>query len=95
MIAKRLPAAKTGRGGAARYVSGKMPQSSKISHRTDASASKPVTQSNASTGLQQTSDNSRFQTEEEKIAAMFQNSKNQWDAQQQEMAKYVEYSFAG
>jgi hypothetical protein len=27
------------------------------------------------------------QTEEEKIAAMFQTSKNQWDVQQQEMAK--------
>lgn len=64
-----------------------MPQNSKNSHRLEASVSKPVNQLKTASGPQHVSDMNGAQTEEEKIAAMFQNSKNQWDAQQQEMAK--------
>ncbi len=64
-----------------------MPQNSKNSHRAEASISKPVKQSKSTSGPQQVSDINGAQTEEEKIAAMFQTSKNQWDVQQQEMAK--------
>jgi protein MPE1 len=64
-----------------------MPQNSKNSHRAEASVSKLVKQSKSTSGPQQVSDMNGAQTEEEKIAAMFQTSKNQWDVQQQEMAK--------
>ncbi|KAL8828239.1 MAG: hypothetical protein Q9191_002709 [Dirinaria sp. TL-2023a] len=86
VIAKRLPASKPGRGGAARYMSGKMPQTSKNSYRAEAPTSKPVNPARPSNVSQQASDTNGAQTEEEKIAAMFQNSANQWAAQQQEMA---------
>jgi len=64
-----------------------MPQNSKNSHRVETSGSKTVKQSKTTSGPQQVSDMNVAQTEEEKIAAMFQTSKNQWDVQQQEMAK--------
>jgi len=64
-----------------------MPQNSKNSHRVETSVSKPVKQPKTTSGPQHVSDMNGAQTEEEKIAAMFQTSKNQWDMQQQEMAK--------
>ncbi|KAL8675286.1 MAG: hypothetical protein Q9168_000315 [Polycauliona sp. 1 TL-2023] len=86
VIAKRLPAFKPGRGGAARYVSGKMPQNAKNSHRAElntratGAASKKV---EAPRGL---SDMNGAQTEEEKINAMYKLGADQWAQQQQEMA---------
>ncbi|KAL8760244.1 MAG: hypothetical protein Q9199_000143 [Rusavskia elegans] len=86
VIAKRLPALKPGRGGAARYVSGKMPQSAKNSHRTELAAgtagagSKKV---EAPAGL---TDMNGTQTEEERIDAIYKLSADQWAQQQQEMA---------
>ncbi|KAI4218870.1 MAG: hypothetical protein LQ349_008538 [Xanthoria aureola] len=86
VIAKRLPALKPGRGGAARYVSGKMPQNAKTSHRqelaagTAGAASKKV---GSHTGL---SDMNGTQTEEERINAIYKLSADQWAQQQQEMA---------
>ena len=77
VIAKRLPATKPGRGGAARYVSGKMPQNAKITHRPEPSTS---TQTNS------TSMNSA-QTEEERMAAIFKMGADQWAQDQQVMAK--------
>ena len=83
VIAKRLPAAKAGRGGAARYVSGKMPQNARTVHRTEAtpthsSSSNPPSGATAMNGAQ---------NEEERIAAMFKIGADQWAQQQQEMAK--------
>ena len=83
VIAKRLPAAKAGRGGAARYVSGKMPQNARMVHRTEAtpthsSSSNPPGGVTAMNGAQ---------NEEERIAAMFKMGADQWAQQQQEMAK--------
>lgn len=83
VIAKRLPPAKAGRGGAARYVSGKMPQNAKSSHRPEAPATKNSS-SNAPSGA--TAMNGA-QNEEERIAAMFKMGADQWAQQQQEMAK--------
>ena len=71
-----------------------MPQNYKNSHRVAAPVSKLVTPSKPSSGLQQASGMNGAQTEEEKIAAMFQNSKNQWDVQQEEMAQYVDLFYA-
>ena len=83
VIAKRLPAVKSGRGGAARYVSGKMPQNAKNFHRMEAPASKPSSSNtpNGATAM------NGAQNEEERIAAMFQMGADQWAQQQQEMAK--------
>lgn len=80
VIARRLPPMKPGAGRAARYVSGKMPNSAKNSSRREATAktAKPSTQ-----GLAQMSS---ALTEEEKLAAMFQVQSDQWTAQQEEMA---------
>lgn len=83
VIAKRLPAAKAGRGGAARYVSGKMPQNAKNSHRLEAPATKNSSL-NVPSGA--TAMNGA-QNEEERIAAMFKMGADQWVQQQQEMAK--------
>ena len=83
VIAKRLPAVKAGRGGAARYVSGKIPQNAKNVHRMEAPATKPSS-FNAPTGA--TAMNGA-QNEEERIAAMFKMGADQWAQQQQEMAK--------
>ncbi|KAL8721000.1 MAG: hypothetical protein Q9225_002240 [Loekoesia sp. 1 TL-2023] len=86
VIAKRLPAARPGRGGAARYVSGKMPQNAKSSHRTDTIAVGSTStnkQTEAPNGLL---DINRAQTEDEKIAAMFKLGADQWAQQQVEMA---------
>lgn len=83
VIAKRLPAVKAGRGGAARYVSGKMPQSAKNFHRMEAPPTKHLS-SNATNGGTAMSG---AQSEEESIAAMFKLGADQWAQQQQEMAK--------
>ena len=85
VVARRLPASKPGAGRAARYVSGKMPVTAKNQHRVEASRAGPIkTLSSTSVPL----DNSNM-SEEEKIAAMFQAGGEQWEQQQQQMAKYV------
>lgn len=83
VVAKRLPAIKAGRGGAARYISGKMPQNAKNSHRLEASSTKPVS---SMMGSGSTAVNGA-QTEEEKMNAVLQMGADQWAQQQQEMAK--------
>ena len=84
MIAKRLPAARPGRGGAARYVSGKMPQNAKSSHRQEAS----IKQVNLGTSGGTTA-MTGAQNEEEKIAAMLQMGADDWAQQSQHLARYV------
>jgi protein MPE1 len=83
VIARRLPAARPGKGGAARYVSGKMPQSAKNFHRQETTATKPssTTTANALVNM------GAAQTEEEKVAAFMQMGADQWAQQKQEMAK--------
>ena len=81
VIARRLPAAKPGRGGAARYVSGKMPQNAKNTYRSE--TIKPKT---SSTPANLTNLNGA-QTEEERVAAVLNFGADQWAQQQQEMAK--------
>ncbi|KAL8772189.1 MAG: hypothetical protein Q9209_002624 [Squamulea sp. 1 TL-2023] len=86
VIAKRLPALKPGRGGAARYVSGKMPQNAKTSQRTDHAAGHAGAASRKMEAPKGLPDMNGAQTEEEKIAAMFKLGADQWAQQQQEMA---------
>ncbi|KAI9368204.1 DWNN domain-containing protein [Aspergillus egyptiacus] len=86
VIARRLPASRPGKGGAARYVSGKMPLNARNASRNDQSAlgraaaniNQPL-----SNGVQELNN---AQTEEEKINALFNLQANQWREQQQAMA---------
>ena len=87
MVAKRLPAAKAGRGGAARYVSGKIPLNAKNSHRSETQPSKSSGKNQGSDVSNGTMNFTELKTEEERIAAMFKLSNDQWEQQQQEMAK--------
>lgn len=83
IIARRLPAARPGRGGASRYVSGKMPVNARSIPPGDPSAaSRTVSNSNNSV-----LELNNAQTEEEKINALFNLQASQWKEQQQEMAK--------
>ncbi|KAL8762502.1 MAG: hypothetical protein Q9184_001502 [Pyrenodesmia sp. 2 TL-2023] len=85
VIAKRLPAVRPGRGGAARYVSGKMPQNAKTSHRGDTGSFNAVANNKRFEPANRLSDMNGAQTEDEKIAAMFKLGADQWAQQQQEM----------
>ena len=87
VIARRLPATRPGKGGAARYVSGKMPVNARNSSRVEQSALNRVT-----VGTDQVINSSMLelnnaQTEDEKIKALMTLQANQWKEQQQEMAK--------
>jgi protein MPE1 len=84
VIARRMPPKIPGRGGAARYVSGKMPVHAKNSSRREHIA-KPVakTQSNTLAKL------SSAMTEEEKMAAVFQAQTENFTSREEEMATYV------
>ena len=83
VIAKRMPAAKAGRGGAARYVSGKMPVNAKNSHRREAHPAQPPTPAQ----ITQTIAMNGVQTEEDRIQAIFKMGADQWAQDQQQMAK--------
>ncbi|KAL4737391.1 DWNN domain-containing protein [Aspergillus similis] len=93
VIARRLPASRPGKGGAARYVSGKMPMNARsvsrneqsTSNRTLSNPTQPV-----SNGVQELHN---AQTEEEKINALFNLQANQWREQQQEMANATPVPF--
>lgn len=89
VIAKRLPAQKHGRGGAARYVSGKMPQNARNSHRMEALSTKPIAPSVANG----TDSLNGHQTEEENMAAVLKMGADQWVQQQEQMARCV-YTFS-
>ncbi|EPS37844.1 hypothetical protein H072_8396 [Dactylellina haptotyla CBS 200.50] len=89
ITARRLPPAKPGRGTAQRYVTGKMPTAAlsagrieKKAHTTHtAPASKSAASGSTVPGL-----GTEGQTEEERIAAMFQASSEQWNQTQEQMA---------
>lgn len=84
MIARRLPAIKKGHGRAARYMTGRMPVNAKNQSRKEQankSSGKPASATNAMAQM-----NSAM-TEDERMAAMFAAQGEQWNAQQEEMAK--------
>lgn len=85
VIARRLPATKPGAGRAARYVSGKMPVTAKNQHRIETSKGGATSKTAvaASTALDSNA------SEEDRIAAMLNQGSEQWEQQQQQMAKYV------
>ncbi|KAJ5172254.1 hypothetical protein N7492_004847 [Penicillium capsulatum] len=92
VVARRLPAARPGKGGAARYVSGKMPVNARNASRTEPMISR------ATPGTGQTVNNNvlelnNAQTEEEKINALFNLQATQWKEQQQEMANATPVPF--
>jgi protein MPE1 len=80
VIARRLPAIRPGRGGAARYVSGKAPVNARYNPANEAAKSQ------ASSTRNKGPDMSTAQTEEERIKAMFNLEGEQWRQKQQEMA---------
>ncbi|KAL2802280.1 DWNN domain-containing protein [Aspergillus granulosus] len=92
VIARRLPASRPGKGGAARYVSGKMPVHARSTPRNDPSMLNRAPSSNqpAGNGVQELNN---AQTEEEKINALFNLQANQWREQQQEMANATPVPF--
>lgn len=84
VIARRMPPKVPGRGGAARYVSGKMPVHAKNSSRREQIA-KPVVKTQSNTLAQLSS----AMTEEEKMAAVFQAQTENFTSREEEMATYV------
>lgn len=87
MIARRLPAARPGKGGAARYVSGKMPVNARSVPRNEPSMSSRVAPGTGQSVNNNVLELNNAQTEEEKINALFNLQASQWQEQQQEMAK--------
>ena len=83
VIAKRLPATRAGRGGAARYVSGKMPQSARSFHKQDMITTR-IAAAGPSHGVTAMHG---AHNEDEKIAAMLQMGADDWVQQQQHMAR--------
>ncbi|KAK4250654.1 protein MPE1 [Corynascus novoguineensis] len=81
VIARRMPPKVAGRGGAARYVSGKMPVHAKNSSRREQTA-KPAPKSQSNTLAQLSS----AMTEEEKMAAVFQAQTENFTSREEEMA---------
>lgn len=81
VIARRMPSKVPGRGGAARYVHGKMPSHAKNSSRRE-QISKPTTKTQSNTLAQLSS----AMTEEEKMAAVFQAQTENFTSREEEMA---------
>lgn len=102
IIARRLPPSKPGRGTAQRYVSGKMPMNAlpNAGRReknfgnapTAVKKAEPATSNGGSNFPGLSSGGGTGDSEEDKIAAMFQASSEQWNKTQEQMAKCV-YSF--
>ncbi|KAF4210757.1 hypothetical protein CNMCM5878_003861 [Aspergillus fumigatiaffinis] len=93
VIARRLPASRPGKGGAARYVSGKMPVSARSAPRNDASMSARAIPNTSNTVSNSVLELNNAQTEEEKINALFNLQASQWKEQQQEMANATPVPF--
>jgi len=84
VIARRMPPKIPGRGGAARYVSGKMPVHAKNSSRKEQIV-KPLAKPTSNPMAQLSS----AMTEEEKMAAVFQAQTENFTSREEEMATYV------
>lgn len=85
VVARRLPASKPGAGRAARYVSGKMPVNAKNQHRIESTKTSAPSQSMSA--AMPGNINTSGMSEEDKISAMFAAGGEQWEQQQQQMAK--------
>lgn len=70
-----------------------MPVHALNNSRAEKPVSKPAVQGKAVKSTNGPPDMDKAQTEEERIAAMFKAGAEQWDKQQQEMAKYVYYRY--
>lgn len=81
VIARRMPPKIPGKGGAARYVSGKMPIHAKNSSRREQVA-KPAAKAQSNTLAQLSS----AMTEEEKLAAVFQAQTEGFASKEEEMS---------
>ncbi|PGH16997.1 hypothetical protein AJ79_01381 [Helicocarpus griseus UAMH5409] len=92
VIARRLPAARPGKGGAARYVSGKMPVNARSSSRIETPASSRTPNGGAG-AINNISDLNGAQSEDEKIKALFSLQESQWKEQQNEMANATPVPF--
>lgn len=68
-------------------MSGKMPQNAKSSHKTETTIIKSDKLVKPSNGIQATTEANGAQSEEQRIAAMFQQGADQWAQQQQAMAR--------
>ncbi|KAJ5101474.1 hypothetical protein NUU61_003696 [Penicillium alfredii] len=91
VIARRLPAARAGKGGAARYVSGKMPINARnVSRNEPTSRAAPGGNHSVNNNVLELNN---AQTEEEKINALFNLQASQWKEQQQEMANATPVPF--
>ncbi|KAK4240478.1 protein MPE1 [Achaetomium macrosporum] len=90
VIARRMPPKIPGRGGAARYVSGKMPVHAKNSSRREHIA-KPVVKPQSNTLAKLSS----AMTEEEKMAAVFQAQTENFTSREEEMATQQYVAKAG
>ncbi|RAL07556.1 cleavage polyadenylation factor subunit MPE1 [Aspergillus homomorphus CBS 101889] len=92
VIARRLPASRPGKGGAARYVSGKMPLNARSVPRNEqpSSVRGALNSQPISNGVLELNN---AQTEEEKINALFNLQAHQWKEQQQEMANATPVPF--
>ncbi|KKK20936.1 hypothetical protein AOCH_001167 [Aspergillus ochraceoroseus] len=93
VIARRLPASRPGKGGAARYVSGKMPVNARSAPRNDPSALNRAAATSSHPVSNGVLELNNAQTEEEKINALFNLQANQWREQQQEMANATPVQF--
>ncbi|BCR92335.1 cleavage polyadenylation factor subunit MPE1 [Aspergillus chevalieri] len=93
VTARRLPAARPGKGGAARYVSGKMPVNARSAPRNDQFVSSRATPGASQTVNTSVLELNNAQTEDEKINALFNLQANQWKEQQQEMANATPVPF--
>ncbi|KAE8146258.1 DWNN domain-containing protein [Aspergillus avenaceus] len=93
VIARRLPASRPGKGGATRYVSGKMPVNARNAPRNDQVSSSRTVTNTSSTVSNGVLELNNAQTEEEKINALFNLQANQWREQQQEMANATPVPF--
>jgi len=88
VIARRMPPKVPGRGGAARYVSGKMPVHAKNSSRKE-QVTRPLIKAPSNPVVQLSS----AMTEEEKMAAVFQAQTDHFTSREEEMATYVQPPF--
>lgn len=93
VIARRLPASRPGKGGATRYVSGKMPINARNAPRNDQVSSSRTVSNSTNTVSNGVLELNNAQTEEEKINALFNLQANQWKEQQQEMANATPVPF--
>ncbi|KAK4990411.1 Protein mpe1 [Elasticomyces elasticus] len=84
VVARRLPASKPGYGKAAHYVSGSMPKTAKNQHRQE--NSKTASQRKSPPLANGTIHINNNMTEEEKMAAMFDASAQQWGQTKEQMA---------